>query len=173
MYRLRRALFRECVILEGNLYRFDRQSTYWSDVQAFENLLNRAGQPQTSPEEKRTLLEDALALYQGDYLEGIYTDWCAVERERLRGRCQAALETLADLYAERGEWQRATEWYQAILAKDEYQESAHCGLMRCYYRLGDRAAAIRQYQICVKTLREGLGVTPMSEIEELYQQITS
>jgi len=173
VYRLRRALFRECVILEGNLYRFDRKSAYWFDVEVFENLLNQAGQPQTTPQEKKILLEDALALYQGDYLEGIYADWCAMERERLRERYLAALETLADLCAEREELQRAMEVYQVILAKDEYHEPAHRGLMRCYYRLGDRAAAIRQYQICVKTLREGLGLTPMPEIEELYQQITS
>jgi len=172
LYRLRRALFRECVIFEGNLYRFDRKNTYWYDLEAFENLLNQAGQAQTPPEEKKILLEDALALYQGDYLEGIYADWCAVERERLRGRYLAALEALADLYAERGELQRAMELYQTILAQNPYQEVAHRGLIRCYYRLGDRAAAIRQYQICAKTLREELGVSPMSETEELYLQIT-
>ena len=171
LYRLRRALFRECVVFEGSLYRFDRKNAYWFDVQIFENLLNQAGQAQTLADEKKTWLEDALALYQGDYLEGIYADWCAVERERLRGRYLAALETLAGLYAERGELQRASELYQIILAHDEYQEAAHRGLMRCYYRLGDRAAAMRQYQICVKTLREELGVTPMSETEQLYLQI--
>jgi len=160
------------VVFEGNLYHFDRKNAYRYDVQVFDNLLNEAGQAQTLPEEKKTLLEDALALYQGDYLEGIYADWCAVERERLRGRYLATLETLADLYAERGELQRAMDLYQTILAQDLYQEMAHRGLMRCYYRLGDRAAAIRQYQICAKTMREELGVGPMSETEELYLQIT-
>ncbi len=172
LYRLRRALFRECVVFEGNLYHFDRKNAYRYDVEVFENLLNQAGQAQTLPEEKKTLLEDALALYQGDYLEGIYADWCAVERERLRGRYLAALEILADLHAERGELQRAMELYQTILAQNPYQEVAHRGLMRCHYRLGDRAAAIRQYQICATTLREELGVSPMSKTEELYLQIT-
>jgi DNA-binding SARP family transcriptional activator len=64
------------------------------------------------------------------------------------------------------------ESYQTILAQNPYQEVAHRGLMRCYYRLGDRSAAIRQYQVCAKTLREELGVSPMSETEELYRQIT-
>ena len=171
LYRLRRALFRECVVFEGNLYRFDRRNTYWFDVHVFENLLNQAGRAQTLPEEKKTLLQDALAMYQGDYLDGIYADWCVVERERLRGRYLAALETLAGLCAERGELQRAAELYQAILAQDEYREAAYRGLMYCCYRQGDRAAAMRQYRICAKTLREELGVNPMPETEKLYLQI--
>jgi DNA-binding SARP family transcriptional activator len=44
--------------------------------------------------------------------------------------------------------------------------------MRCYYQLGDRAAAIRQYQTCIKTLRQELGLAPMPETEKLYLQIT-
>lgn len=173
LYRLRRALFRDSVVFEGSLYRFNRENIYWLDVEVFENLLNQAAQAQTVAEEKKTLLQEALALYRGDYLEGIYTDWCGVERERLRERYRVALETLADLCAERGELQKAVELYQTILTQDEYQEVAYRGLMRCYYRLGDRAAAIRQYQICVQTLREELGVSPMPETEQLYMQITS
>jgi LuxR family transcriptional regulator, maltose regulon positive regulatory protein len=158
--------------LEGNLYRFNRKTTCFYDVEAFEDLLDRVGRAQTPTEEKRALLEQALRMYQGDYLEGIYADWCAMERERLRERYLAALETLADLCAERGELQRATDLYQSILSQDSYREAAHRGLMRCYYQLGDRAAAIRQYQICIKTLRQELGLAPMPETEKLYLQIT-
>jgi LuxR family maltose regulon positive regulatory protein len=117
------------------------------------------------------LLEDALALYRGDYLEGVYHDWCVLERERLRGRYLAALETLARLYADRKDLQRAIELYQRLLAQDPYREAAHQALMRCYYRLGDRAAAIRQYQACANVLREELGLDPTPETEALYLQI--
>ena len=43
--------------------------------------------------------------------------------------------------------------------------------MRCHYRLGDRVAAIKQYQICVQILRDDLGLSPTPETEELYLQI--
>jgi two-component SAPR family response regulator len=173
LYRLRRALFRESVVLEEGLYLFNRQSDYWFDVEAFEELLNQAEHTlHVAKGKKIALLEEALALYQGDYLDGVYADWCALERERLRGRYLAALEALAGLYADRGEVQRAIELYQNILAQDQYQETAHRELMRCYYRLGDRAAAIRQYQACAMILRKDLGVNPMPETEELHLQIT-
>ena len=43
--------------------------------------------------------------------------------------------------------------------------------MRCHYRLGDRAAAIKQYKSCVRILRDDLGLSPASDTEALYLQI--
>jgi LuxR family maltose regulon positive regulatory protein len=170
LYRLRRVVFRDSVVFEDGVYRFNSTGNYWFDADAFERLLDGAGQA-AIPEEASGLLEEALALYRGDYLEGIYADWSLLERERLRGRYLAALEALAGLYADRRKLQRAVELYQRLLAEDPYQEVAHRGLMRCYYRLGDRAAAVRQYQICAELLREELGLSPTPETEALYLQI--
>jgi ATP/maltotriose-dependent transcriptional regulator MalT len=171
-YRLRRALFRDSVLFADGLYHFNREVDYWFDVEEFEGLLDRAGQAQTLDRlQEIALLGDALALYRGDYLEGVYHDWCVLERERLRGRYLAALETLARLYADRKDLHRAIELYQRLLVQDPYREPAHQALMRCYFRLGDRAAAIRQYQACANVLREELGLDPTPETEALYLQI--
>mgnify|MGYP001065929589 CR=1 FL=1 len=170
LYRLRRALFRESVIFEDGLYHFNRESDYWFDIEAFEALLDQADQ-EKSPENTIALLEGALGLYRGDYLEGIYADWSALERQRLQGRHLAVLETLAELYGSGGDLQRAIELYQRLLTEDPYQETAYQRLMRFYHRLGDRAAAIRQYQTCAEVLREDLGLSPMPETEALYLQI--
>ncbi len=172
VYRLRRALFRESVSFEDGLYRVNRQMDYEYDVETFDRLLDQAGQSQAVAQDKMmALLEKALELYRGDYVEGIYSDWCELERERLRARFMAAVQQLAGLYAERGKLQRAIEFYQLALAHDPYQEVAYRGLMHCYYRLGDRSAAIQQYQACAKILQAELGLRPMPETEELYQQI--
>ncbi len=170
LYRLRRALFRESVVFEQGVYRFNREGDYWFDLEAFEELLDKAGKAVTR-EKEIDLLEEALALYRGDYLEGIYDDWCLLERERLRGRYLAGLEALAGLYTNRRDFQRAIDLYQRLLVQDPYQEVAHRALMLCYYRLGNRAAAIRQYQACVEVLREDLGLSPSRETEDVYLQI--
>ncbi|MEJ2737346.1 MAG: BTAD domain-containing putative transcriptional regulator [Anaerolineae bacterium] len=170
LYRLRRSVFRESVIYEDGLYRFNRDADYWFDVDTFEELLDQADQSPV-PAEKTGLLEEAVALYQGDYLAGVYADWCALERERLRERHLNALEALAGLHAARGSLQRAIQEYQQLVAQDPYREPAHRELMRCHYRLGDRAAAIRQYQDCSQVLRDDLGLSPEPETDELYLQI--
>ncbi len=170
LYRLRRSVFRESVIYEDGLYRFNRDSDYWLDAEAFEALLDQADQSPI-PEKRTDLLEGAMALYQGDYLTGVYADWCTLERERLRERRLGALEALAGLHAARGNLQRAVHEYQQLVAEDPYRETVHRELMRCHYRLGDRAAAIRQYHDCRQILRDDLGLSPEPETEELYLQI--
>jgi DNA-binding SARP family transcriptional activator len=43
--------------------------------------------------------------------------------------------------------------------------------MRCYACSGNRGAALRQFQVCAKLLREELDVDPMKETVTLYQSI--
>jgi two-component SAPR family response regulator len=170
LYRLRRSLFRESVVFEDGVYRFNRDADYTSDVEEFERLLDQAEEAMGSEREVK-LLADAVELYRGAYLEGIYADWCALERQRLRDRYLNALESVAALRARQGYFQRAVEGYQKLVVEDPYREPAHRELMRCFYRLGDRAAAIRQYQTCVEILREDLGLSPEPDTEALYLQI--
>jgi ATP/maltotriose-dependent transcriptional regulator MalT/DNA-binding SARP family transcriptional activator len=172
LYRLRRSLFRDSIVFDEGLYRFNWECTYWFDVEAFDCAMDRATQT-AERGRKAAFLEEALALYQGDYLEGIYADWCTLERERLREQHLAALGTLAGLCADQGDLVKAVDLYQRILAHDPYQEGIHRALMRCYHRLGDRPAAIRQYQTCVRILQAELGLSPAPETEQLYRQITS
>jgi DNA-binding SARP family transcriptional activator len=170
LYRLRRAVFRECVVYEDSMYRVSRESNYSFDVEDFERLLDLAAQA-ASPDQASVVLEEALTLYTGDYLENVYADWCSLERERLREHQLNALETLARLHAGQGRLNRAIKEYQQLINQDPYREPAHRELMRCYYRLGDRATAVRQYQSCAQVLREDLGLSPSPETEALYLQI--
>jgi len=170
LYRLRRALFNDCVVYQEGRYRLNDQVQWWYDVQEFERLLDEAAEAQ-SPEEQIGRYQEALALYRGDYLEEFYSDWCQQERERLRERYIAAAMRLADLYLERGEPESAIGVCQAVLARDRYQERAYHRLMRAYAATGDRTAAIKAYRQCVDLLREDLGLDPLPETEDLYRQI--
>jgi two-component SAPR family response regulator len=170
LYRLRRGLFKECVVYEDGAYRFDRGTDYWFDVQAFDEALDQAGNS-AALEEATAPLVQALKWYRGEYLEGIDADWVTVERERLRKRYLGSMKLLAERYEKRRNLQRAINVYQQLVAADSFQEDVHRGLMRCFYQQGDRAAAIRQYQTCVDVLRDELGLSPEDETEELYLKI--
>jgi ATP/maltotriose-dependent transcriptional regulator MalT len=170
LYRLRRSLVRESVVYEEGVYRFNALIDHWFDVAAFQELLERAERTEDSAV-RVNILEQALDLYQGDYLEGIYEDWCVVERERLRESYLDAEEALASLHARQGYLQQAIKGYQHLLEEDPYREAAHRDLMRCYYRQGDRAAAIRQYRTCVRILLQDLGLSPSMETEKLYLEV--
>ena len=127
------------------------------DVQAFERL---------SAANTREALEQARALYAGDFLEGIdarsegFEEWLAAERARLRDLAADVLQRLTQIYVDSGEWDAALGAAQKLLALDPLREEGHRILMRLYDSTGRRTLALRQYRICEETLRRELDAAP-------------
>ncbi len=123
-------------------------------------------------------LEQALALYHGDLLEGFdvaapeFEEWLRIERERLRERMMRALARLFARQRADGALESAVETGLRLLALDPTQEPLHREMMRLQLILGRRGAARRQYQICVDALERELGVEPERETRELYEEIS-
>jgi DNA-binding SARP family transcriptional activator len=115
---------------------------------------------------------DAIACYRGDY----YVDdrdltWAVAEREQLLTRYLSALDCLGRILIAQQRVEPAIEYYQRLLERDGYREDAHCQLMHCYWRLGRRGDAIRQYERCAGILMRDLGLEPMEETQALYRAI--
>ena len=171
MYRLRRAVFPECVIFEEDRYRFNTDLDYWYDVEEFERLCDKAEQVKDNLARQARFYRRAIELYRGDYLEDCYADWCLAERERLQQRFLAALENLARFYRQRKQYGQAIELYRRLLAKDPYREDIYRQVMKCHALSGDRAGIIQCYRECVRVLEEELGLEPSPETQTLYQEL--
>ncbi|HRW10167.1 MAG TPA: BTAD domain-containing putative transcriptional regulator, partial [Caldilineaceae bacterium] len=91
--------------------------------------------------------------------------------EELRRQFAAALEQLIPLLVDQGNYDAALSLARRWLALDPLHEPAHQTLMYLYAESGQQAAALRQYELCVKILAEELGVPPAAETTELYEQI--
>jgi len=163
----------EVVGTAGESY-FLRREAVWVDVEAFEALahsgetLARQGQP----EQAITRLEEARALYRGDYLpEDLYAGWCAEERERLREIFLGAMEHLADLYARQGRLEQAISTARDVLAHEPLRESLHRALMDYLLQAGRPDEALAQYQACARVLARQLGVRPSPSTRRLYRRI--
>jgi len=136
------------------------------DVQEFEALLDAPPQQQPAIAQ----LTAAVALYQGDFLEGFYVlngptleEWALRQRGRLRERVLHALQSLAAAYIQQGSHNRATTTLHQLLALEPWREEAHCQLMRLYAQSGQRAAALAQYESCRQVLADELAVEPDAE----------
>jgi DNA-binding SARP family transcriptional activator len=135
---------------------------HWLDIHAFEDGLDQAGGRE--PDDRAAgLLRHAVELYRGDLLEGVYDDWCIFERERLRLRYLDALDRLIRYHEARGDWTDAAAYAQRLLASDSLREHVHRAVIRCHLALGDRAAALRQFDGCARLLRQELEVDPSPE----------
>jgi predicted ATPase/DNA-binding SARP family transcriptional activator/class 3 adenylate cyclase/regulation of enolase protein 1 (concanavalin A-like superfamily) len=127
-----------------------------------------------------TPLSQAVALYRDDFLTGFtlpdspgFDDWQLFQAETLRLELADALERLVRGYAAQGQLKPALAYARRWLALDPLHEPAHRGLMQLHTQAGDRAAALRQYQECARTLKQELGVSPSVETTTLYERIRS
>jgi DNA-binding SARP family transcriptional activator len=152
---------------------FNPRCDYWLDVEVFEKqIVNLQSIPQEKIQEADILdLETAIELYSGDLLEGYYYDWMLRERERLRCCYLDCLYYLMFFFAAKENIPKAVGYGLDILTNDPLREDVHRHLMRFYLKNGQRCLALRQYHQCRQVLSKELGVPPMDETQNLYQQI--
>ena len=164
---------RSSLLIRDRQIGFNADSEYWLDVEQFEVHLRDASRfaRASCRDESDARLEEAVALYRGNLLDGLYDEWCVSEQARLRALFLQALETLMFNAAERGDLRTALAHGERLLSHDPLRETIHRELMRINYRLGDRASAVRQYRRCVRLLDDELGVSPMHETELLHQAV--
>ncbi|MEJ2122014.1 MAG: AAA family ATPase, partial [Alphaproteobacteria bacterium] len=170
LWALRRALER-CepppLRTEESLVALDLRSVK-SDVMVFERLADE-NEPQS--------LEEAVALYGGEFLEGMVArdpagdDWLFYERERLSGLARGVHLRLLDHLIQSGRGSRALEVGQRLLTFDPLEEEAHRALMRLYQAQGQRTLALQQYETCAKVLRRELGIRPDEQTQALRDEI--
>ena len=179
LWRLRHALQSvgapgdEYLLISDDSISFVSSSRYWLDVEAFETTITRyqdLSEQELTPEQAAHL-EEAVDLYVGDLLEGVYEDWCLYDRERLSLLHLNALSKLMVFHELNGTYERGLAYGERILARDHTREKVHRQMMRLYWLLGDRNAALAQYKRCVQVLREDLGIPPMEETRLLYKRM--
>ncbi|MEJ2709994.1 MAG: BTAD domain-containing putative transcriptional regulator [Anaerolineales bacterium] len=163
------------VIREGTVYNLRPGADLWLDAQVFEDTLERAESlSEEDPEAAIDLLQEALRLYQGEYLpDARYETWAAGEREHLAVLFLRSADRLSELHLSQEHWEETIDICQRILSFDNCWERAYRHLMLAFYSLGDRGQTGRAYQRCVQTLRAELDVAPSPETEALYKRLTA
>jgi len=154
---------------------FRKGSAFWLDIAQFDIALSRIVDtpPEQAGEGLISEIKEAVALYRGDLLQGLFDDWCLIQREALRTRYLMALEYLLRSHMEHKAWEQALGISRILLGIDPLQEHIHRAVMRCHYLMGNRPAALKQYAACLQLLRQELCVEPMEETTRIYETILS
>jgi DNA-binding SARP family transcriptional activator/Tfp pilus assembly protein PilF len=157
--------------LERDVFMLADAGQIWVDAEAFETLLNKANAT-SDPEQVEQLLEEAAALYVGDYLlEELYSEWTAPRRESLRRGWMGLLLNLAELRAARGALTSAIEPLDRLLSTDPTHETAVRRLMTLLTQLDRRGEALRVYQRLVSVLQRDYDNDPLPETRELFEAL--
>jgi DNA-binding SARP family transcriptional activator len=163
------------ILRDGSHYCLRPGADLWLDAEAFTCQVARAeALLQSDRPAAASLLEQALNLYQGDYLpDALYENWAAVERERLEVIFLRAADRLADMYLAQGQYEQAIELATRILQADNCWERAYRQLMLAHQGLGNRGQIGRVFQRCTHILKEELDVVPAEETRRLFEQLTA
>jgi two-component SAPR family response regulator len=174
LYRMRQALRTEVhtskfILAEAGEYHLDA-AHFHVDVDEFEALIARA---RTTRDEREAAgyYDQAISLYNGDYLDNLYYDWLLPERRRLSETTLNALRALAAGRANEGNYEAAQALLQHAITLDPLLEDLYCDLMRYCAEVGNRTGVVRQYQLLSQHLGDELGVPPSATTQDLYAQL--
>ena len=136
-----------------------------TDVAAFE-IAHFAGRHAQVIQHEPRLLESCLYDDCPDF-----DDWLLFQRERLTDLRRGSLLALADDHEQAGQYREALAYAERLLEHDLLSEVAHRRVMRLWYLLGDRSAALVAFERCAAVLKREMGVEPLPETLELRRLI--
>jgi DNA-binding SARP family transcriptional activator/predicted ATPase len=158
-----------CLQTDCHTVGFQRALSYWLDTAAFEDL---------EAQGDSASLAAAVALYRGQFLEGVslkgcteFELWLVGERERWHRRVAGVLERLVAHHGQCGAYEEGVRFAQQLLALEPWREEVYRQVMRLMAWNGQRGAALAQYEACRQALADELNVEPAAETTQLYEQI--
>jgi predicted ATPase/DNA-binding SARP family transcriptional activator len=163
---LRKQLGEECVLTDRETVQINPSYPLRTDVIEFREQATRF-LAQNPPDPAAVNIN----IYQGDLLSEFYEDWILPERSALSTLYLDMLLRLTQYLRSQSEYERVIELSKRVLQHDPANEPAYQHLMFCYMALGDRHAALKQYEECQRSLQEELGVEPSPETIALYEHI--
>jgi len=168
LHYLRRVLGSDVIVGEGDEVAIQRDGLR-CDAVAFEQLASDGK------------AEEALALYQGDFMQGFYVpevsseyeEWVERTRARLRRRAAAVAWTAAESAEREFDGNRAVERARRACELELDEEAGWRKLMRLQERLGDRAGALRSYAEICDRLEKEFDAKPSAETAAVAASIRS
>ncbi|MDI6697254.1 MAG: BTAD domain-containing putative transcriptional regulator [Anaerolineales bacterium] len=146
------------------------KDTVWVDTTEFERLCKTV--PGETSEQRIARLNEALALYRGDFLpDDRYEDWTQFPKDALSRLWRETSLSLARDHLEQRDFHAVIDLLSPLLSRDPADEIVHRELMRVYALSGRRHDALRQYQACVDALASELDAPPGPETTAMYDQI--
>lgn len=171
LYRVRRALYPECIVESGGAYALNPLASFRYDAREFERLSKKARGMKEDDPGHVDALRTAADLYRGPFAPHLESQWADTHRLRLEERFLELAAKLTDRLFRQGDYAEAAQTCQRLLEYDPYNEAAYYKLMKAYAASGDDEAALRAYKRYREVLEIDLGEKPGQAIVQLYSEI--
>ena len=170
------------ILSERQTVQLNPQAVYTCDVATFvqqmQQVQNHEHDALLDCPTCQTMLQRAVALYQGSFLADFYLEdsaefeeWAGNRRALFRRQVLDALDTLTQMMQNQGHLKQARLYAEQQLAIDNLREKAHRQLMEVLAGSGQPSEALAQYERLRQRLSAELGMAPMAQTTALYEQI--
>jgi DNA-binding SARP family transcriptional activator len=158
------------ILREGEYYLLNPAYPLACDAWELDRAIEEA-RAAREPAARRRALEGAAALASGQFLEGVYGAWAEQFQARTRDRVEKLLIELGTVCAAAGDDEAALGHFRRAAELDEFREATRLAMIEAMVRLGNRRAALAEYDKLKALLRAELGVDPLPETERGIQQL--
>ncbi|MEV5985864.1 BTAD domain-containing putative transcriptional regulator [Streptomyces sp. NPDC052051] len=171
--RLRKVLSTGVLVSESGGYAVRVGNPRSLDLVAAQDLATEAEKAKSSADlyGARRLLNEALALWDGEPLAGVPGPYADTQRARLEEWRLQLLESRLDMDLEQGCHAEAVSELTALTAAYPLRERLRELLMLALYRSGRQAEALAVYADTRRLLADELGVDPRPGLKDLQQRI--
>ena len=158
IYRLRQALFYECISVQDTGYGINPEVPIHFDVDQFQQHLTLATRAKQGSGSRENHLQKAIQLYDGQFLSGFYSEWCRDLRTDLELKYHSTLMGLAEYHVVRGRFLEAADLIEKVVSSDPYNEEAQYRLVDSLINANEPLIALQHLRKYIKVCREELGV---------------
>jgi ATP/maltotriose-dependent transcriptional regulator MalT/DNA-binding SARP family transcriptional activator len=173
LYRIRRAIGVDILLLKNQVCRFAENITISYDVAAFEKCARQALSLPVTDRQRLAEMEKAATMFRGEYLKDVPVDWASQRREELNQLFLNLLREAADEYAALCRYEDARAYTARGLAIDPFRDELHQRMMKILAAMGRTHEVVDHYQQYVFLLRTDLGLDPPLETRALYDNLIS
>jgi DNA-binding SARP family transcriptional activator len=158
------------IMREGEFYRLNPAYPLSCDAWELDRALEEARTARDAGR-RHDALRRAAGLAAGVFLQGIYADWATDLQSRMRDRLERLQLEYGGLCAENGDHEQALIQFRRAAELDEFRESTRVAMIECLLKLGNRRAALAEYEKLRVLLRDELGVEPLEETQESLKRL--
>jgi two-component SAPR family response regulator len=148
-------------------YMLDLGTNASIDFLQFKHLISKSGK-ENNIEAKITLLEQAAALYVGDFLkEDSFEEWAAFERESMKELFLEAIMEIGNYYLDNGKLSEAIFFARKAIEADKVYEDAYKLLFTALADNDQVSELTKAWKLCQTSYKKELGTNPPAFLEKL------
>lgn len=176
MYRLRKTLAKyfgnqDFILTNRGSYRWNPQVSVNFDIEQFDKLMNEAKQ-ENSLERSEVLYEQAIALYQGDFMVRL-TDmhWILTLHTYYHSLYLSCAKALSEIYLKLERYENLEKICTDALKLESGDEELYCYQIEARMRCGKVNLAMESYEKAREIMEKELGVRKTTILNKVYDEL--